>query len=755
MTSLSFTKFWNIIATIWHDVCFISSMKQNELNELRSNVRKYIADGRLHDAFKLLRNSAEQAMQWEIADDVSAIAKNYAYMLSYLADGRTDPGRDDMYEAIVADAYRNLDALTRNVLLRVCPTLYYNTLRILQMRHVTVDSSSRALHDSLSGTPSIVEQITGTATAVDVRVQEAALTEFFNALWTAFPLRAGDMQAVEGLFNDDSVPRKVRLLAVTALTMGLLEFFDSTRLDLLMRIYLRDNEEMDVTSAALVGFVLGMLKYRERSLPSSTQALISALNDRPGWRDDFRTVFLELIRTRDTERITRTIRDDIMPSMMNLRPDIMEKMRTADLDPEKLEANPQWEEMLSRSGLDSKLRELSEMQMQGADVFMSTFSNLKSFPFFSEAANWFLPFDPERSELAGSGIPESLLSLIASLPFLCDSDKYSFALSLGTIPEAQRKIMLSQFQDQQAAMLEQMMSEQTNATVRDERRRALNRYIQNLYRFFNLFRRKGDFSNPFANGINLLRVDTLAHEAADAETVRLVAEFYLRTEAYDEALMAFRRLDEMAGPDGTVLQKIGYCHQKMGDIDAAIDSYQQAEIFAPDGQWLLGRLAACLRRKGEYTSAAAYYKRLVEARPEDVSLALRLGDTLTLAGDYEEALKQYYKVEFLDENGTRALRPIAWTLLMKGDIEGSRKYYKRVLSDSPTHADYLNMGHMALAAGEYREAMNLYTTSLNLQNNNIEAFIADMRSDSQLLANIGVSPRIVTMIIDKMLFTLD
>ena len=51
--------------------------------------------------------------------------------------------------------------------------------------------------------------------------------------------------------------------------------------------------------------------------------------------------------------------------------------------------------MMERSGLAEKLKEMSEIQEEGGDVMMGTFEHLKTFPFFSEPANWFLPFDTD------------------------------------------------------------------------------------------------------------------------------------------------------------------------------------------------------------------------------------------------------------------------------------------------------------------------------------------------------------------------
>lgn len=42
---------------------------------------------------------------------------------------------------------------------------------------------------------------------------------------------------------------------------------------------------------------------------------------------------------------------------------------------------------------------MSELQLEGADVYMSTFAALKSYPFFREVQNWFYPFSKQHSSV--------------------------------------------------------------------------------------------------------------------------------------------------------------------------------------------------------------------------------------------------------------------------------------------------------------------------------------------------------------------
>ena len=58
-------------------------------------------------------------------------------------------------------------------------------------------------------------------------------------------------------------------------------------------------------------------------------------------------------------------------------------------DEEKDDRNPDWENVFEHSALGDKLREINELQMEGADVYMSTFAPLKNFPFLKNRITGF------------------------------------------------------------------------------------------------------------------------------------------------------------------------------------------------------------------------------------------------------------------------------------------------------------------------------------------------------------------------------
>lgn len=709
-------------------------MTTKDITEFRSRVEDMIAKRRLREAFATMADMCHRRMAWEVGDRLAKTEKAYAYMLSYVAKGVDDPDRAKVYDQIVSDLYGHLDALVR-VMERVdSPTLYYNTVRTSALPGRQADISALLRSEK-----------------VDDRLRR----DLFSAVWTAYPLGKADSEAISAALGSKEAPLDVQTLVVSALTMGALQVYDHRRLGLLLRGYMTAVEP-SVRAAALVGALLILAKYKDRPIAKETQDILAAASDSPHWAADLRIAFLELIRARYTETINRKMMDEVIPRMMDLRPDIMSKIRDGKInpdDPMSIQENPEWQQMLESSGIADRLKELTELQLEGADVFMSTFANLKSFPFFSEISHWFLPYTPALAAECCPNAEEAMAAAIAEAPVLCDSDKYSFILALGTMPQQQRAAVSSQMQAQADALRD--AAHDAYETDDDARRRHVNAYVQDIYRFFKLYGRKDEFADPFASPINLIAVPALEGDFTDADLLRVVAEFYFKLGYYAEAEDVFSRLDSMLPPDAQRYQKLGYCAEKSGHTSRAIDHYRRAELLDGTSLWTLKRLASCLRSEGRYDEALTLYRRLSELDPDNLNTALQYGYILLEKGDYAGAVKQFYKVEFLDEKSSRAWRPLAWTLFLTGDFEAAQRYYDKVLDDRPTATDYLNMGHTAAALGRMRDAINNYTLSLQLSGGDREKFLSSLMADAAVLSAAGVQRETVALLADTVFYSLD
>lgn len=728
-------------------------MTNTELQNNVNDIKRYAANGRLRDAFSHLRNLSERLMTWEITSSINSLEQSYRYMLDYASKGTIDPGRDEIYHSICEGILTNTDRLLRHGLRKESPTLYYNTLRYEGMKGGDTIASLLKAYNSLDEQTSLFNIVADGSQTVDSeksqREREDLEKRLFDRIWVSFPLHQESVDAIKEIIESGRYSVEFIHLLLCAITLGELEFHDENRLLLLMDAYGSLCDKY-VSMAALTGVLLGLNLHRNRTLSVKAVNRLAALKDSDEWSTDVKNIFLELIRAKDTERITKKLRDEVIPQMLKLRPDISKKFNASEgVNIGDFEENPEWQELLDKSGITDKLKELSELQEEGADVLMGAFSQLKSYPFFNQAVNWFRIFSSNHSSLSNNE-NSGIMEMIALSPILCDSDKYSFALSVNSLPEMQRKMMLNQL-EAQGAQLDQIRLA-SEMTKHSERKTSAKMFIQNLYRFFKLFRRKGEFNDPFSTDLNLTTISYVNDVIGDSDTLGLAAEFYFKRRYWREALDTFNALSAQNPPSPQLFQKIGYCQQKLGDILAALDSYEQAELIDSESHWTLRRLAMCHRMLGNIDKALHYYQRLVKFYPNDVNLAMNYGHTLLEAGREKEATEQYYKADYLDADSSRAWRPLAWSLLLTGDFKRSRKYYEKILSGEPTADDYLNMGHLALAESNFKESVGFYNKYIELCKGGVESFIEAFKADYDALVKAGIDRGLLPLIIDAILY---
>ncbi|MDE6801381.1 MAG: tetratricopeptide repeat protein, partial [Muribaculaceae bacterium] len=515
--------------------------------------------------------------------------------------------------------------------------------------------------------------------------RESVERELFDALWVTFPLSTADYEAIASALESEVYPDYFKQLIINGIMLGALEFYDSRRVQLLARVYYSYGEKL--APIALVAQLLILYKYRNRTLDKQAVDAIKLMPDNPKWHSDLREAFLELVRARDTERITRKMTEEVIPEMMKLRPELNRKFKDLSemADAAEMEENPEWQEMLEKSGIADRLKELTEIQLEGGDVFMSTFAHLKSFSFFNEIANWFLPFHSDYSLV--SSMPDELADvarLIENTSVFCNSDKYSFVLSLQSIPQSQRALMKSQLNAQLDGMLE--MQREAFDEAHSSRRSIMNRYVQDLYRFFKLYSRKGEFHDPFVSDLNLVTIPALHGQFQGSDTLKAIAEFYFRHKYFGDATDIFKIIEENSHPDGQLFEKMGYCYERTGNIDEALRYYEQAELLDAQSVWTLRHIARCYRLLGQPAKALDYYRRVAEKEQggESLQTVIAMGNCYLDMAKWEDASKLYFKARYLDEKSKRVVRPLAWALLMQKDLKRATELNDEVHKLKPT-----------------------------------------------------------------------
>ena len=722
-------------------------MTLQEIEKIHREASKHIDDAEVNDSIALIAQLASELGRGDLNDELERLRMSYTFMLKYLEKGVMDPQRDE----ILADIRHSLYTLNDQCYIGLTETVGQDVFyaRRRELGNTSLVSIIEEYRDMLKQL-SLAQSVPGGqgdrhAILSQLRQVEAQETKLFNRVWSTFPLTLDDASSLKLCINGDILPVHTRCLLVAALMLGLMKFYDENKLFVLLEAYsLSDDSQVQLR--ALTCAMLSMQAHRKHIVSSKgIQSRIAAMMDMPDFKHDVWNIQAQLARSRNTENVKHRVSNELIPNIMKMRPDIIDKLKDKDsqiIDLSDIEANPDWQEWLDQHGITQRIEEFNAMQHEGSDVFIATFSHLKAFPFFKTLSNWFLPYYPSHSSVLESlGADKiALAEVVQHAPYLCNSDKYSFCLSLGSLPESQRSLMSAQLEEQNAALSEVRQSELPD----DKKQRVviINAFVQDLYRFFKLFSRRREFIAVMDDpGLDMTDCLPLVQVTRDAHVLELLGALYFKNAFYTDAIKCFTRLESMDdATDDHIYQKIGFAYQNAGNIEKALTYYKRYELLHEDDAWNIRHIAACYRAQGKHEQALDYYRRAEAKSPDNVSLTLTIGHVLLEQSRTSEALQQYFKADLMDGAKHRAWRPIAWCLFLLNDYDRALGYYNRIVEeDKPSPQDMLNRGHVLLCQKHTQEAIDSYRESLRRMNGDKAKFRAAFKGDAMELRLHGIT----------------
>lgn len=725
-------------------------MASNQASIIYEKVNSLLDGSSIHDAIALLSDALSRQSDPSLRDLLTRQEDTYKYMTHYLMEGFPDNGRSKMISDIISSLSFINDSILRNNVAIDSPDIYSSTLRMERIRKHSLDTLLNSYREALA--ISALAEEAGNGIEMRKRADDALLA-LFSHVWTAFGLSPENYKRIADYVTGKELPFEFKAQMISALMLGNFAYYDRNGLTCLLDIFESDCNPR-ISARALVAIVLVVARHAQRVAKEQTLSHRFAL-----WNDSIiiyrqlREVVMAIIKAHDTERINTKMKNEVIPELMKLRPEILNKLRnfSETTDMELLDANPEWEDILNKNGLGDKLKELTEMQMEGGDVMMMAFSNLKSFPFFNNPANWFLPFSQSHHELASGLMNDSLIfsAILDMEGVMCDSDKYSFALSMKGMPEAQKKMLTERMGDQMAQLKEAMAEKSSKSSI-PEFDMEVTRYVRNLYRFFKLFKRKNEFADPFASPLDFKALPFLEELLTDTEIMTLVGEFYFKRGYYKEALPIMLRLEEQNSEDSLMWEKIGYCYNSLKDTSRALTWYRKAELVHPDSKWLITKMALCLRLENRYEEAAQYYSKALAVDPDNYNLLMSAGNCLLESDNIEEALKDYYHADYVRPGKISTWRAIAWAELRRGYMDKSLEYYDRITSMPDSNAtDWLNKGHACYLSNDYKNTVECYKKATKFNGYGIEKLEADILQDAPIIEKSGGNLQELHILLDK------
>ncbi len=688
-------------------------MDEHTFQLLREDAEKALSEARLLDALNAIEGQLTEGGNWQLQSELAELKSSYGMLLDCMARGMEDPDRRSLLNRFMRQADELESRVYREYLLRNSSSLYASTWRTL-------------------------EKLPQPSSLIELRHTGCSYRHLFDCVWTSPLWSAAEAEAASDILSSETFSVSDKCVLLSATMLSALTFFDSEKLKFLTDNIRHPNISLRVR--ALTGAILVIIAHQARCLRYKLleDTCIHQLPEDEDLRSDMLLLQMQLLMSLETKKIEKSLREDIIPEVMkniprprNGKPMTLEEMKEHFSE---ADINPEWEKDGRASRLGKKMRELAEMQQRGADVFMGSFSMMKQkFPFFSIAANWFCPFSPEHPEIKSIVSGNNFIKAMLAGHSLCDADKYSFCLMLSTMPATQADLLRSGMQDG----MEQFPDAEP-LSRRDEMRRELRNYVQSIYRFFKLFPHAKSLDDPFRNNLLFTDYNCFRSLLSDTESLLALADFAFEEKSFAHVLRIYNWLP-IEEYTAEIWQKIGYCHRCQGNLFAAADAYEHANLLRSDSAWTLRQLADCHYLLGDIHQALAVYEELLVLTPENTVLLLRIGECLMRLKQYERALQLLFKADYLHPDHLPTLRAIAWCSLCAGNREQAQRYYDKLLAQTneiqPT--DITNAAHAAWIRGEIATAVGLYRRALSLTESDFAPVDFFTTEDVELLCAMG------------------
>jgi len=742
-------------------------MDKNILERNYQKIKKSVFDKKLKDALEILKELVIKSRKGEFISQYESLDDTYENLLRYTIEGIEDPEREKIYSHLMVSILELSDVALQYAFMNESDQYIYRLKRKIENEYKQIKEEAIDSIDSLAFNEELSDILKSSLDTIKNEKEEyykhqETLIRIFNLIWFTDKFKDADVKLVRSIWKAKNFPWHERSIIISALTISVLRCFDVRKIELLIDYSRNKNDQ--IRQRALTGLFLTLYIYDERlAFYPSVLKLIESLRQNTDIEKNIELIAIQLIKSKETEKITKKLQEEIIPEMVKFQPILKDKLDldnilSSDFTEDK---NPDWERVFEDApDLLDKLQEISKLQMEGADVFMSAFAQLKHFEFFNEMINWFRPIHTdnfvvnEALEKEKENFNTSVfLDGLANSFFMCNSDKYSFSLNMQYMPELQKSMMMEMFNAEMEGIRElQKEDELLNKSTKIKS--IFSQYIHDLYRFYKLYPLKNEFLDIFNLKFDFYKCEFFRILVKDDNILRNIAEFFFEKDYFEQALEIYLILNNKGDNSLEIFEKAGYCYQKLKKYEEALNYYKKAELYEANRAWNLKKLALCYRYLKNYEESLKYYLEAEKLEPDNLYIQTYIGHSYLDLKEYKKALDYYYKVEFLAAENKKVLRPIAWCSFVLGKFETAKRYYENLIETEANKYDFINLGHVEWCLGNRKAALKNYKLSVNRQDNNLKSFLASFKEDKHYLLKYGIDPNEIPLMLDYLKYLL-
>lgn len=710
------------------------------VDEILSSAINNLMDKRLDVAIELLEQLYVQRPTLIGHSELEAVKNDYQLMVDYMERGFTDDKRASLYLSLLQRLYRvaadlEISWRCKNVI------VYVDAFRISDHLNTSHDFIRSVLESFVSDVAmlSLLPEAERTEKAKDLYDRhQVFINRLFNTLWTSCQWSDDDCAFYTGLMLSPMVDVVDQQLLVSAVTLGAMNQFDINKFKALTTVYQQSTDER-VRQRALVGWVLSVFEGMD-IFPEQDEIIRKLCENKDTIRELY-TLQIQFFYSQDTEKDNEKLQRDIMPYLVDGSNITIGRLGIVEKEEDSLEniLNQDAEDKRMEQ-MEEKVRKMMEMQKQGSDIYFGGFRQMKRFPFFNDLANWFTPFYIDhpalRTTIERIGQP-NILQTITNQGNFCESDKYSLAFAMESIinqiPGNIKEMMGSEgVFDPMGTTLDK-----SNPTY------ICRAYIQDLYRFFRLYRSSNELINPFIdNHKSSFVADTFffvykSFIGTGLDEYKMRLALYLYKHKNMDKLVELMSTFHVEDANYNIL--MGYINLYFGKPDVAYQIFNMVLQEDTENQWALKGMARAAMDCEDYDTAEHTYSQLLRLEPDNINYAVKRCVTLLKTERYAEAREELFRLDYQYPDNMNVKRVFAWMMLLDKSLDKASQLYDRILSDAPMAEDYLNSGYCWWAQGNIGQAKNSFQTWITVTKGNKDQLLEEIRNDQKVLDLYGIT----------------
>ena len=710
------------------------------VDEILSSAINNLMDKRLDLAIEVLEQLYVQRPTLIGHSELEAVKNDYQLMVDYMERGFTDDKRASLYLSLLQRLYRvaadlEISWRCKNVI------VYVDAFRISDHLNTSHDFIRSVLESFVSDVAmlSLLPEAERTEKAKDLYDRhQVFVNRLFNTLWTSCQWSDDDCAFYAELMLSPMVDVVDQQLLVSAVTLGAMNQFDINKFKALTTVYQQSTDER-VRQRALVGWVLSVFEGMD-IFPEQDKIIRKLCENKDTIRELY-ALQIQFFYSQDTEKDNEKLQRDIMPYLVDGSNITIGRLGIVEKEEDSLEniLNQDAEDKRMEQ-MEEKVRKMMEMQKQGSDIYFGGFRQMKRFPFFNDLANWFTPFYIDhpalRTTIERIGQP-NILQTITNQGNFCESDKYSLAFAMESIinqiPGNIKEMMGSEgVFDPMGTTLDK-----SNPTY------ICRAYIQDLYRFFRLYRSSNELINPFIdNHKSSFVADTFffvykSFIGTGLDEYKMRLALYLYKHKNMDKLVELMSTFHVEDANYNIL--MGYINLYFGKPDVAYQIFNMVLQEDTENQWALKGMARAAMDCEDYDTAEHTYSQLLRLEPDNINYAVKRCVTLLKTERYAEAREELFRLDYQYPDNMNLKRVFAWTMLLDKSLDKASQLYDRILADAPMAEDYLNSGYCWWAKGNIGQAKNSFQAWITMTKGNKDRLLEEIRNDQKVLDLYGIT----------------